>query len=323
MGRLMQPAGAKRVAQWVDSLERATTFDSWGQLVEALDEYDQLSRSIRASLSSNECQFADEPVRFLNRLMIVINMRAQATQDLTSESALKLSDMKQLTSYLKELPNECPSDFPIHVKGLRQQFEDMPVIIPTARAVVDERPPPNLKKPKAASSPIPGEDDEEDEEVSKASGGSLLPRPRFPAGKTNVTMRVEKIQLKDPGQYFDPFITVTVVDEDGTPLSQSQSTPPTKKRDDFIHFNQDVELQQCFEDLPKGMAVFFEFKHYKPKKQRTSVKCFCFMELDEIKNGTFPLEIYQKPTDFKRKKKLVLVTERPYYLYVTVTLSEN
>ena len=32
---------------------------------------------------------------------------------------------------------------------------------------------------------------------------------------------------------------------------------------------------------------------------------------------------YLKPTDFKRKKKLVLVTERPHYLYVTLTLSEN
>lgn len=52
-----------------------------------------------------------------------------------------------------------------------------------------------------------------------------------------------------------------------------------------------MELQLPLEQLPKGMAVFFEFKHYKPKKQKTSIKCFCFMEIDEIKNGTFPLEM--------------------------------
>ena len=41
--------------------------------------------------------------------------------------------------------------------------------------------------------------------------GKLFPRKRFPAGKTNITVRVEKIQLKDPGQYFDPFVTVNLV----------------------------------------------------------------------------------------------------------------
>lgn len=38
-------------------------------------------------------------------------------------------------------------------------------------------------------------------------------------------------------------------------------------------------------------AVFFEFKHYKPKKQKISTKCYSFMEQDELKNGTHPLEM--------------------------------
>ena len=29
-------------------------------------------------------------------------------------------------------------------------------------------------------------------------------------GQTNVTIRVEKIQLKDPASYFEPFFTVSV-----------------------------------------------------------------------------------------------------------------
>ena len=45
------------------------------------------------------------------------------------------------------------------------------------------------------------------------------------------------------------------------------------------------------------------------------------LEMDELNavNGVeMPLEIYQKPTDFK-KKKLTLLTDKAYYLYVHIT----
>ena len=45
------------------------------------------------------------------------------------------------------------------------------------------------------------------------------------------------------------------------------------------------------------------------------------LEMDELNavNGVeMPLEIYQKPTDFK-KKKLMLLTDKAYYLYVHIT----
>ena len=45
----------------------------------------------------------------------------------------------------------------------------------------------------------------------------------------------------------------------------------------------------CF--LPSGAAIFFEFKHYKPKKRFTSTKCFAFMEMDEIKPGPIVIEL--------------------------------
>ena len=41
-----------------------------------------------------------------------------------------------------------------------------------------------------------------------------------------------------------------------------------------------------------GAAIFFEFKHYKPKKRFTSTKCFGFMELDEIKPGPIVIELW-------------------------------
>lgn len=45
----------------------------------------------------------------------------------------------------------------------------------------------------------------------------------------------------------------------------------------------------CFN--PLGAAIFFEFKHYKPKKRFTSTKCFAFMEMDEIKAGPIVIEL--------------------------------
>jgi len=39
------------------------------------------------------------------------------------------------------------------------------------------------------------------------------------------------------------------------------------------------------------VAVFFEFKHYKPKKAKVSTRCYSFMELDEMQSCSAPLEL--------------------------------
>ncbi len=41
-----------------------------------------------------------------------------------------------------------------------------------------------------------------------------------------------------------------------------------------------------------GSAILFEFKHWKPKGEYFSTKCWSFMELDEIKPGPAVLEMY-------------------------------
>jgi len=51
-----------------------------------------------------------------------------------------------------------------------------------------------------------------------------------------------------------------------------------------------AELQQ----LPAGLvetAIFFELKHYKPKKNIISTKCFAFMEQDELRSGDACIEL--------------------------------
>ena len=41
----------------------------------------------------------------------------------------------------------------------------------------------------------------------------------------------------------------------------------------------------------EGTAIFFEFKHYKPKKDIVSTRCFAFMEQDEFKPGPACIEL--------------------------------
>ncbi|XP_076964551.1 axin interactor, dorsalization-associated protein-like [Callospermophilus lateralis] len=140
---------------------------------------------------------------------------------------------------------------------------------------------------------------------------------------TLLTIRIEKIDLKDTGQCIDPYITVSVKDLNGIDLTLVPDTPvASRKEDTYVHFNVDIELQKHIEKLNKGAAIFFEFKHYKPKKRVTSTKCFAFMEMDEIKPGPIVIELYKKPTDFKRKK-LQLLTKKPLYLHLHQTLHKE
>lgn len=53
----------------------------------------------------------------------------------------------------------------------------------------------------------------------------------------------------------------------------------------------DLEKLILFECSP-GTAIFFEFKHYKPKKDIVSTKCFSFIEQDEIKPGPACIELW-------------------------------
>nr|XP_023422705.1 axin interactor, dorsalization-associated protein-like [Cavia porcellus] len=155
------------------------------------------------------------------------------------------------------------------------------------------------------------------------TGASLLPRLPSEPGTTLLTITIEKIGLKDAGQCIDPYITVSVKDLNGIDLMPVQDMPVASRKEyTYVHFNVDIKLQKHVEKLAKGAAVFFEFKHYKPKKRFTSTKCFAFMEMGEIKPGPIVFELYKKPTDFKRKK-LQLLAKKPPYLHLHQTLHED
>ena len=78
----------------------------------------------------------------------------------------------------------------------------------------------------------------------------------------------------------------------GKDLEAVQTTPVASEREtSYVIFNDEVEIQSPLEEMPSGAAIFFEFKHYKPKKGTTSTRCFSFMEMDEVKPGKSFLEM--------------------------------
>ena len=75
-------------------------------------------------------------------------------------------------------------------------------------------------------------------------------------------------------------------------LEKGQDTPVMTERDALsVVFNVTVQIQNPLEEIPGGAAIFFEFRHFKPKKGIRSTRCFSFMEMDEIKPGTIYLEM--------------------------------
>jgi len=54
-----------------------------------------------------------------------------------------------------------------------------------------------------------------------------------------------------------------------------------------------------------------------------SCKAYCFLEMDEVKGGPATLEVYRKPTDFKRKKAPSLLSVKPLYLHVDLSIETH
>ncbi|MEE6473833.1 hypothetical protein FKM82_010185 [Ascaphus truei] len=296
----------KTLQRLLASFRKGTDFDSWGQLVEAVDEYHILARQLQkeAQAPANSSELTEDQKKTIGKIATCLELRSAALQSTQSQEGFKLEDIKKLEPILTNILSYNKA-FP---------FDVQPVPLRRILAPGEEE---NL------------EVEDEEEEGGAGAGspdsfparvpGTLLPRLPSEPGMTLLTIKIEKIGLKDAGQCIDPYITVSVKDVNGLDLTPVQDTPmASRKEDTYVHFNVEIEIQKHVETLTKGAAIFFEFKHYKPKKRFTSTKCFAFIELDEIKSGQMVIELYRKPTDFKRKK-LQLLTKKPLYLHLHQT----
>lgn len=130
--------------------------------------------------------------------------------------------------------------------------------------------------------------------IKISSSTKLLPFPKnLPSNHTSLTIYLDRINLKNAGLLIDPFICINIYNLSGLKLTQTQETSVAlNKNDDLIIFNTEVHLQVSIENLYQNEhAIFIELYHYKPKKQKNSLKCFCIIEKDEIKEGFLSLEV--------------------------------
>ncbi|XP_066849784.1 axin interactor, dorsalization-associated protein isoform X6 [Anser cygnoides] len=291
----MSEAARSLLQRWGASFRKGTDFDSWGQLVEAIDEYQILARHLQKEAQSqhNNSEFTEDQKKTIAKIATCLELRSAALQSTQSQDEFKLEDLKKLEprgSRKFQLSYVLPAFLDSHSGSLNMQVLKN-ILTYNKEFPFDVQPVP-LRKILA-----PGEEEhlefEEDDEEGGAGAGSP---DSFPA---------------------------RVPDLNGIDLTPVQDTPVAlRKEDTYVHFNVDIEIQKHVEKLTKGAAIFFEFKHYKPKKRFTSTKCFAFMEMDEIKPGAIVIELYKKPTDFKRKK-LQLLTKKPLYLHLHQTLHKE
>lgn len=116
----MEGSEGKLVEQWYDGLERGANFDSWGQVIEAVEEYEKLAKQIRAALDDDKLKFTEPQARFLNRTMIISTLRAKAATDLTgADDGVSLDDIRSVAASLKVLPNEAVG-FPVEIADIRK-----------------------------------------------------------------------------------------------------------------------------------------------------------------------------------------------------------
>mmetsp|Transcript_61511 Transcript_61511/g.158707 ORF Transcript_61511/g.158707 Transcript_61511/m.158707 type:complete len:293 (-) Transcript_61511:180-1058(-) len=275
-------------AQWQAQFIKATNYDSWGQVVEAQDEYQMMAATVAATQNSPGITSKEKDI--MRRIALCLSARVQALK--TLNETVTSADMKMLEPIFATLfTGSEPHDFPIEA----HKFSAVQPVKPAVEGEIVC----------GGDAEDPMSDWQQQQAVLRSVQGTV------------VALRIDKVGLKDAQEYIDPFVTVIVAD-DRTNILDTHDTPVAmERRAQHVVFNHQVYLNISLEDMNRQQAaLFFEFKHYKPKKKKVSTRCWAFMELSELKRDEeIALEIYHKPTDL-RKKKLKLHSEKPLYLHL-------
>lgn len=276
---------------WKKIFKGALDADTWGQSIEAHDDYESLLRKMDEQVP--KLNVTSDERATLNNIKRSLELRMTAISD---GNGIDMNEIKKLVPIFDNLFSEPISSFPIHLKGHPAQSEK-----------------PKIQDLDGASDVGPP--------------GSIAGPQQGAPGTHSLSLNIEKIGLKDAQNYIQASLTVSVVDDKGNVIERQDTPQSNQLRPNYVVFNAPIFLTTTMEKLSegKGGSVFFEFKHYKPKKQYVSVRCFCFMTYDEINRGDgnmICLELYKKPTDFTGKK-LNLHTIKKLYLHVQPTITKN
>jgi hypothetical protein len=301
--------------QWLRVLQDALDADSWGQSIEAVEEYEKLYRKLEQSINElhltadekGQCLKIAHSVQLrMNTLQgqeAAINDQAGSAKQVASQK-LSLDEVRGLVPVMQGLFDKSSSGaaFPIELKNYTATLE---------------------KKEQSGGEVFIAHDDR----LEKEERGSLLLPPKAKSGQTTITIHIDKIGLKDAQTYINAFITVSVADLNGQ-IMESQDTPKSNSlKPNYVLFGHTVHVQLPLEEIQaRGLCLFFEFKHYKPQKKKISTRCYALMEAKEIvlakERDVTCLELYKKPTDFSRRN-LSLFTIKQLYLHCTVTFTKH
>ncbi|KDO33517.1 hypothetical protein SPRG_19154 [Saprolegnia parasitica CBS 223.65] len=274
----------KRHRKWTKQLREAVQADGWGQVLEAVEAYEQTSIRIMDELP--EMDLSPEQQDLIEKVVVTINLRTNCLSSLDGHGNRPTKDeMAEIADVLESALQRTPRVFPIDLADLE--------------------PPPSPEK--AATPP-------------SLRGADVAAKDKSGGGRLEI--HIEKIGLKDVARYVDPQILVSVYSDDAGYLEPKVELPASSALDPpYISFEHTISLQTPLESLRRqNGAVFFELLHYKKAKRKKSVRCWAMLEMDEVREaGPLILELYAKPCDVHRKA-VHLLTEKPLYLHVTLRL---
>eukprot|EP01064_Diplonema_japonicum_P006789 TRINITY_DN1461_c3_g1_i1.p1 TRINITY_DN1461_c3_g1~~TRINITY_DN1461_c3_g1_i1.p1 ORF type:complete len:322 (+),score=57.43 TRINITY_DN1461_c3_g1_i1:55-966(+) len=294
------------VGKWGPMLEKALQYDKWGQIVEAMELYTTMYQevlSVMRTVKEMDTQHRNGICMFQAALQLRLkNLKHHSTggvlQKTTSPGGPGL-DFESMARI-------------VNLKGLIMEGETWPVYIESL----------NIEKQEEHIDQ--GADD--DSGFSAGHKGYLIPPPKLSPGDRILKIDLISIGLKDAMDYLDPFISVSLRAGpfERQLLETEQHTPhPNLKRDaQAVNFGTTVYIQTPVDKIPSNANVFFELKHYKPKKNKISVRCWSMLSTDEFVEGTKGLEIYAKPTDYSAKK-FHKHSKKPLFLNVNLSIVSN
>lgn len=312
----------------VESLTKSREGESWGLIVEAAEDYQKTSFKLRDAALPEHVWFTQEEKNVFTVMGEALYSKSSSLQQLSpvvgsGSQTQSTVDTKQILSALESLQKGDKT-----AKAIESNLKECLSLPPPSRDVQAERSENLLGAPASVGNAMslrtflnmPDDEYEAALEAASKQVGTLLVRQYLVPGFDYLNITIDKIEIKNAGDYIDPFFTVSLKSLTAENLEEPQDTPTLMdKSSSAIHFGVTIQLHRPMQEIPGGSAIFLEFKHHKPKKSIISTKCFSFMEMDEIKPGRCYLEIYKKPTDFRRKK-LSLLSSKALYLHLFLSI---
>ncbi|KXZ49926.1 hypothetical protein GPECTOR_19g377 [Gonium pectorale] len=287
-------------ARWDRAFQEAVDYDTWGQVEEALEGYQRLQVAAAAEYVENVLQLPLVRRDGIGKLATALKYRIEELSKSVNRN-VGLTSMKNLKKYMKEI---IITDAVFPLPGIQPEGTI------TAGPVA------------AFGAPAEVHADAEEEANVDGADGTLRSAPVHKKGDSSLVIFIEKWGLKDAMGYYEPRVVVSVRDANGKAVEAVQETPIGRPNLSYVFFENTVYIQTPLNDLSEKSAIFFEFRHFKAKKNKKSIKAYCFMEMDEIKNGPLTLEVYKKPAIYKRNKKPVLLSVKPLYLHLDLTVQQ-